>query len=168
MKHICSLLFLVLIFVNAFAQNQDISLAEKNIKKLFEQSGKDKIAWEAYYKSDSAYYKTDTVVLYKDSHGYFYLKASCYSIEWTFNNSKTFTITQTYFCQEPPVSTIASADCDLKIRFSSKKEKLTMILYKDGIIRDAFDLISLQRIKVNHREPMYILTMVRNKMYAKI
>jgi hypothetical protein len=155
------------LFVNSFSQTQNLSLTEKNLKRLFNTPPDiccvpQKPEWTACYNTDSGYYKVDTVQLYSDK--YYYLTVHCcYDIEWTFYNSTTFALSETKVCQEPPLSMVSFDNSNLKIKFNNKNNTLTMFIYKDRKLKDRFVLLSLDTVEMKNGQLGYRLTMLRRK-----
>lgn len=135
---------------------QNLELTETNIKRLIKLNTE----WTACFISDSAYITADTINLYSDI--YYYLTTECcYETSWKFTNSTTFNMSDTKVCQEPPVSTINFENGELKIRFVKSDNVLTMTIYNNKILKDEFNVVSLDYVELRKDQFVYRLTMVR-------
>ncbi len=106
--------------------SQNLELSAKNIKRIFFKPDRmdpnELSEWITCSNTDSTYNNSDTIRLY--NYRFYYLTAHCcYVTSWTFYNRKIFNLSHTKVCQEPPMSSIRSVDCRLKIKFGKKGGK---------------------------------------------
>ncbi len=90
---------------------------KKELKNLFSEKQEylGELDWEIC-NDDSTYYKNDTIKLYYRNTTCLNQGRCCEKIEWTFFNGKSFGLTNTSLCQEPPLSTAIGPDDRFKIK----------------------------------------------------
>lgn len=143
----------------------NLKLTEKNLKYLF--SLKPDICcpapqpeWISCNNTENNYATSDTIKLYSNS--YYYLSSNrCYTTSWIFSNSTSFNIVETNVCNEPPISSVNTENCGLKIKFDKSENSLLLSIYKNKILKDKFKIISLNYIEIKNDEHTYELTMLR-------
>ena len=118
----------------------------KNLKKLFsekqEQLGE--LAWKTC-NDDSTYYKNHTINLFYRNTTCLGIGKCCKEIEWTFVNRKSFGLTNTLLCQEPPLSTPIGFDDRYKMKIKKVGSILELSIKNSKNQTEVFKVISLTK-----------------------
>lgn len=160
------------LFTTSYCQSftspdQNTRLTKKKLRQLFSENvniccRNSPVEWIALNNDSSSYYRSDTIMLYSDSH-YYLNKNYCHLSSWIFSDYKTFRLLETKICQEPPLSTLSVANSGLNIRFSKNGRLIHLSIYKDKELRDKFVIVSLDHIKRTQDQYIYRLTLVRQR-----
>ena len=158
-KH--SLVLLAMTFLAlGFSNAQELNV--KTVERLFKASSTIDFldgAWAAC-NTDSAYFKSDTVLLVQG--GANYASFCCEVVRWAFKNGNRFDRIIGHHCQEPPFDSIIFEDQGLKVKFNSGKSGVVVHIMRGKEIVEVFTLIELDRS--NAMLPAeYRITMIRIK-----
>ncbi|MBI1835860.1 MAG: hypothetical protein HYR91_01200 [Flavobacteriia bacterium] len=163
MKHlifITSFLFSSLLF----GQIDNISLSNKSIKNILKTKKNDlgeliNESWTTK-NDDSLYFSSDTIYFYNNY--YMYLSENwCNEINWNLDNKNKITIIETILCHEPPISTISFEKSNLKFKIVFDNRSFFLFLNKGLNEYSKFEIISLEKIKIEGKNEYVKMTLVR-------
>ena len=121
-------LLLILFLVGNKAVAQDYP-TKNELKALFgeKQEYLGEVDWKTC-NADSAYFKSDTIILYYRNTTCFEMPRCCDYVTWTFHNAEKFQTGTFAPCTEPPISSWTGYNpCKLKIRKSGDQLELRII-----------------------------------------
>lgn len=86
--------------------------------------------------SDSNYYYSDTVRLFKNNYNYGFLDC-CHNISWRFTSQNCFQLSQSDTCSEPPFETLI-LNPQYKIKYKLLNDVVYIQTYNSGNLIDTF------------------------------
>jgi hypothetical protein len=153
---------------NTYSQKTNKNEVKKQLKKLFDKTEKDAekrlefYGWTICTEKEGEYEKLDTITMVNDH--YHYLKGNCcYGKHWNFSKKLTFTISNTKYCQEPPLSNGYAVYKPNKIKFKLNEDVLYIQIFNDGKLIDSFMVISLDESISYNNKKTHTLKMLRIK-----
>ncbi len=164
-------LFFLLSFIlssQLFGQKESICLSKQNIKQILKSKKNDlgELHNETWNTNniDSLYFKSDTIYLYNNT--YMYLSENwCKEICWNLKENK-ITIIEQNLCIEPPLSTISGEKSNLKYKIEKENGSFFLTLDKGLNEYSKFEIIRIERIKLDEKEEYIKMTLFRKYEYG--
>lgn len=142
MKNIILISTLILTWGQLFSQDYP---SKKELKSLFfeKQEYLGEVEWRTC-NDDSLYFLNDTIKLYY-RNTCFNQERCCETVDWIFSNKNSFYLSKTFFCQEPPVSTILIHDHRFKIKIKKVDAILQLHIKNSKRQTEIFEVVSLTK-----------------------
>jgi hypothetical protein len=148
-------IILPLIMLTQFSKSfGQLVLSKKNIKQSFRESSRQDNELTSYWlacDNDSAFYKSDIVVLYNNTN--YTLHSNCCSyVKWNFLNSSAFYLTYLDECVKPPAEAIRIIREQLAIKIKKKGEKVLLVttgeFAGDSHLDATFEIVAFDYIEL--------------------
>jgi len=136
---------------NLFGQNSGVT--KKKLTNIFKESilqnSKQKVQtnsnpWTICNK-DSAYYKSDTLILYPAISTQYRLHSQCCNfIEWTFYKKDAFVLTRVQICKEPTTVSSTKVEDWFTIKLVKQRQLMFLETISQGKVTDRFKVITVE------------------------
>lgn len=170
------LIILMLSLFSIAIMAQDTSLTKINLNRIFTKNANGKLfGWKKWrwddefsesYKNtynlwvtindDSAYYKSDTVILYNYSHPYFLIEANEY-IKWLIKKRNLIGI----YSSNRNTSSAINGYTKLRIKYQSNSILIILKDYDKRITKFKVSNLSLSKIHPESEMSLYVMTLIR-------